>query len=302
MKNSSYSNPLTNWIRNKLAPDPLYIGEQKKDGYEINQEAMAALVAGVAISLPLILVVFSALGYLRFRDSISHYYYSAFFGDVFIIMIAAIGTFLIAYKGESSNETKFASVAGIFTYFVALFPTMGVGIQNGDAVGRAFVNINNIGEIPTNSALPQEKIDYAKFLDNPENIAETSFELFSISQFIHGFATAVLFGFLTIFCLFVFTRVRPEHYDYDEDGNADLKKTKKRRNRTYRNTGWLIFICIVLIAFNGIYLKSTSYGQVWADCNVTFWLEVLALLTFGHAWAVKSKFLGFQAYNMEWKD
>ncbi|MEM7067335.1 MAG: hypothetical protein AAF478_00500 [Pseudomonadota bacterium] len=292
-------------LQRYLAPDDQYIGRKNSRDYTIDQEVLAALVGGVALLLPTILILSSSLGIIRFRDTISHYYYSAFFGDLFIIMIAAIGTFLLAYTGESKNETRFATFAGIFAYCIALFPTKGVGIESGEANGRVFSAIENIKL----GFVDGKGVTYSFGTNSPNPPVSDHFDMFklsfmgpdfSLSQFIHGVSTAVLFLFLAIFLLFVFTREKDEHF-LDKE-KTQLKPTKERRNRVYRRSGFIILGSIVLIAINGMFLEKRELGLFWDQWNATLLLETIALFSFGFAWGVKSKFFGYRVFWLDWRD
>lgn len=288
-----------NFIERHLAPDPKYIKKQNSIEYTINQRFMAAMVGYVAFSLPIVLIIASYFNIIRFRDTISHYYYSIFFGDIFIIMIAIIGTFLIAYIGESKNETRAATFAGLAAYLIALFPTSGTGIEKGSAQARVYSSISNLQNAPEETG--DSKVSYENFLGDPIGTVTHSFELFSLSQALHGAATFVLFIFLAVFSYFVFTRTREDHFDPKKEGQ--LLNTKKRRNFVYRTTGRIIFLCIVLIAINGLFLdKEQGIGKIWSKCNATFWIEAVALWSFGFAWCVKSKFKGITWVQSYWQD
>jgi hypothetical protein len=97
-------------------------------------------------------------------------------------------------------------------------------------------------------------------------------------QFVDHFHTAfagVFFLSLVFFCLFQFPMT------------SDTSPTarKRQRNAVYRVTGVLILVSIVLIAIQQL----TGVG---AALHPMLWLETIAILSFGVAWAVKGETLG----------
>jgi len=240
--------------------------------YDIDRKQLAALVGLAAIFLPTIIILFVVLGETHFRNSISHYYYAQILGDIFIAVLAFIGTFLIIYKGESDRETFWASMAGIASFGVALFPTTGSGIEPGaEAKGRIFVDMANVPE--------QGSI---QIFGDVLTISD-AFYLSLISGSVHYACAFVVFAFLAYYSLFVFTRVRPDQ----RGNNGEPTPVKMRRNQLYALTGAIIIACIVAIGFQEL------FEPKWSYYNGTFIFESIALAVFGFAWLVKAKFFGY---------
>lgn len=94
---------------------------------------------------------------------------------------------------------------------------------------------------------------------------------------VHLFCAFVAFMMLAYFCLVLFVKT------------GDLTSNLKRwRNRVYRTCGWIIILCIILIA---VYLFFLQGEDSIADLNPVFWLEWLAIWAFGWSWFIKGKAL-----------
>ena len=93
---------------------------------------------------------------------------------------------------------------------------------------------------------------------------------------LHTAFAGVFFLALVYFCLFLFPQtiagVRPE-------------ARKRQRNVVYRVTGVLILVSIVLVGI-------VKFTAVASSLHPMLWLETIAILAFGVAWAVKGETLG----------
>jgi hypothetical protein len=116
----------------------------------------------------------------------------------------------------------------------------------------------------------------------PTQAAENS--LFCSSRFVaisdlstklHYFSAAVFFLTLSYFCLVLFRK-----------GNPNPTSQKSKRNFIYLICGFLILICLLLIA---IYQFSGPHSSQIADLKPVFWLESLALIAFGVSWLIKGE-------------
>lgn len=230
--------------------------------YIISQRFFASLVGLIAIGLPVVLILASVINNC-FYNSISHSYYSRFFGDIFVGSLAMIGIFLLAYRGLNPKENLLATFAGLASFCVALFPTQGSGLENKVCAGRAF------------------------YLYDGFSSYERSYELFSGAVYIHLASAGFLFAFLAWYSLFVFTRETKVTAD-NTDILAD-RETKRKRNRTYILSGFTIVFCLIAL---GIFTLFGSEWEFWDAYNITFWLEALALAAFGVSWSVKGRLFG----------
>jgi hypothetical protein len=97
----------------------------------------------------------------------------------------------------------------------------------------------------------------------------------SLISALHYGSAAVLFLILTWFC-FVFFQV-----DIKGQGGK-----KGRRSKVYYLCGWIMLICILVIAANQI-----PFIRDWVgDFALVFWAEAIALCAFGAAWIVAGKY------------
>ncbi len=210
-------------------------------------------------------------------DSISHFYYAQYLGGVFIAALVFIGTFLLAYRGESARESRLATMAGFCAISVALFPTNGRGCEEKDFSGRALADfIGGAGDAFVTVVNTTKEISGLK--ENP------FFELFSGAEIIHGVSAALLFAFLAWYSFFVFTRVIDKVH-LDDDRN--LTPQKRNRNRIYRASGIVIVVSMAAIVIGHFF-----FGDWWNLYNLTFWFESIALWAFGVSWMVKGQFFG----------
>jgi hypothetical protein len=91
---------------------------------------------------------------------------------------------------------------------------------------------------------------------------------------VHGTFASLLFVTFAYFCFGLFTLTA---------GNPSRRKLQ--RNRVYRVCGAIILGCIALIAV----VKFTSIEASLAQLSPVFWLEALAVMTFGVAWLTKGE-------------
>ncbi len=258
--------------------------------FQINERLLAFLVGSVAIALPVIMIIASMTPYAEWRDSISHYYYAAFLGDVFIVMLAFIGTFMTIYRGQNRWESILAFFAGIATFCIAIFPTSQSGLEDtktgdsADALARIFIDIKSVKDMPDPGDLiiriPQTVLE-------GECMLGSAFCLFPKADWIHYGSAAIVFSFLTWYCLVVFAKEVPKKHN---DKGGKIAWQKIWRNRIYRACGIVMILCMLALV-----LRSTIGGNWawWQVINGTFWAEAFALIAFGLGWLVRSRFLGY---------
>jgi len=98
-----------------------------------------------------------------------------------------------------------------------------------------------------------------------------------IGFFHYGFATAFLLT-LAYFCLVLFRKTNP---------NKAMSERKKQRNFIYGLCGYSILACIALLVIYAIFLRETYIKQF----DPIFWLETIAMLSFGVSWLIKGNTL-----------
>ena len=225
---------------------------------------LAKLVGLVALGLPVAMAMTPLLGGC-FRDSISHHYYEPLTGPVFVGMLAFIGAFLIAYRGEHWLENRLATLAGLGAFGVAVLPTTRAGCEQAAGVtSRIFAQVTAEGQI----------------LPDP---AHGPCVLFPGVEGLHGAAAAVVFGFLALFVLVVLRRVYPPRHVVD----GRIIPTKRARNILYSVAGGTILLCIAVLGLKT--LGSADFTAAWNRWNLTFWVEALALWAFALAWLAKGR-------------
>lgn len=254
----------------RFQPDPTY-GYENNRQYVIDQRFLAALVGTIAIGLPLVMLLGAAIGPC-FYVSISHFYYAQFFGDIFVVALAVIGTFLVAYRGASPRESRLATYAGLFAFGIGLFPTTGRGCDATEFSHRVLLGPKALSPSDQGLLILTENIDRL-------------FELFKHVGVLHYISAAFLFLFLAYYSFYVFTRVVPGQHR-TQDGT--LSPVKRTRNRFYRWSGIIIVLCIVAMAANAFFK-----WPWWDGLHATFWCETFALWAFGVAWMVKGRFWGW---------
>ncbi|HEX4723127.1 MAG TPA: DUF998 domain-containing protein [Pseudonocardiaceae bacterium] len=154
-------------------------------------------------------------------------------------------------------------------------PLRGVFVGSMSALGVFLVSYRGYGAVDdiTGDVAGIGAIGLALFPTTP-NTGATSGQV--VVGDLHTAFAGVFFLALVFFCLFLFPRTIP--------GVRPLAR-KRQRNVVYRVTGVLIFVSIVLIGI----VKFTS---VAASLHPMLWLETIAILAFGVAWAVKGETLG----------
>jgi len=95
---------------------------------------------------------------------------------------------------------------------------------------------------------------------------------------VHLFFATLFFLILIYFCLFLFTQTNLNKQSTDE---------KLKRNVIYRICGYLMIACIVLIAVYKLFFDGP--GSVSEALHPVFWLEAIAIFTFGISWFTKGE-------------
>ena len=100
-----------------------------------------------------------------------------------------------------------------------------------------------------------------------------------LCSIIHFVSAALFFLTLAFTSFYLFTKFKPN------TAKADATIQKRRRNVLYRICGVLIFLCLILIAVVYFFCKGGSINKI----NPIFWLETIALFSFGISWLVKGE-------------
>lgn len=260
-----------------FAPDPA----RRAAGPErqLDQRFLATLVGLAGLTLPAVLAASRLVGECDY-DAASHYYHSPSLGGFFVACLAAIGTFLVGWRGDNKVEGRLASVAGVGAFLVAIFPTSGSGCDAPAFVARprlAFVRDPAGLRVAWGELVP-DKLD-----------EELVFGLSGWSDTLHFLSAAVVFACLALLCLLAFTRVVD---DVDRLPDGTLRPEKAWRNRFYVATGWTIVACLLLLGAYGGWEARFGRIEPLAAVNVTFWLEAVMLVAFALSWLVKGRLFG----------
>jgi hypothetical protein len=116
----------------------------------------------------------------------------------------------------------------------------------------------------------------ALFPTTPDGVASG---LPRILGYVHFAFAALFFGTLIYFCLVLFTK-------------TDKKRPTREkviRNRIYRGCGYAMAACILLTLVYA--LLPASIAAAVAPYDPIYWLESIAILTFGLSWIVKGEWI-----------
>lgn len=239
----SNTNPRTDISRGNLRRD-------------FDQIKLSFIVGILALSLPLLLVLYAGLTW-QFHDTISHFYYSdAIAEEVFSGTLIGVGLIMLAYVGRHDDETHWATAGGILAFGVAFLPADGWIVQ--DVVNNCPYDPSYRADVPADPWDPWIGVA-------------------------HLACAFLLFSILAYFCLGIFPR--------EKNATQGREENKKRRNIRYRLCGGLIILCLLAIAV-GMVLSKTGQIAWWNCYKLSFIFEAIALLAFGYSWLVKSKFNG----------
>jgi hypothetical protein len=258
----------------RYQPDETAI--EQYSNYKLNQNFLARCVGIVAIGLPLLMLTSLFVDGACMRASVSHFYYEVFYGDLFVGAMFFIGTFLLAYRGETRAENGLATAAGFGAFGTALFPARGDGCQSSEFNTRLFAFVSEDKEHLIMSPMVG---------DNSEGF----FRMIELSHILHSVFAILLSGFLAYYSLAVFTRVVPSQRNPD----GSLKAAKRRRNLIYKFSGFAIVFAILSMTVQ-MTLKLAFKIEVpyWETFSGSFIAEAIAMSAFGLGWIVKGRALG----------
>ncbi len=258
-----------------------------------NQQRWLAFIVGVvAFALPAVLY----LGPIVFdygceRYSLSHFYYSPFWGGVFISMLAFIGTFMITYRGDTWDETLVTSLSGICAFIVALVPATSHGClaESGTFRARAFAQFTVDRDGAHTMTMDKNAEQFFKLSDAfiylPDYGLPFDWKIHLTD--LHYGAALVLFAGLMYYCFVVLTRSKSYHKQQSKV-NAKNTALKNIRNTIYISCGLLILLSMVMLGRQFIW-GDQSLASDWNKARGTFFWEAVALYAFGVSWLVKGR-------------
>ena len=182
------------------------------------------------------------------EGSISAYYHTGM-REVFVAILAALGIFLLCYKGPERWDVIASKLAGLAAILVAVLPTHEPSREATD----------------TGERLP----DSVTLFSGPDAADP------EIIGTLHYASAAVFFVTVALMALFLFTKTR----------SAAPTGRKRLRNLVYRVSGVTILAAIATIAVDKLMLGSRwSNGT-----SFVFWMETVAVTAFGVAWLTKAE-------------
>lgn len=214
----------------------------------ISYKTMRLIIGVLAIALPFSLLAGSFLvGGCGRVLGSISAYYHTRMRDLFVGVLCAVSLFLFSYKGYDLEDFLLCKFASLYALGIAFCPTLVKNESLACMVQPMYTN--------------------------------------DIVSGFHYFFAAGFFSIIACISLCVFTKTHP---DPVADGEAvaarpPMTDMKKNRNKVYVGCGIAIMACLVLIPLYDFVLRK------WLPlpCSPIFWLETLALVSFGASWLVK---------------
>ncbi len=192
----------------------------------------------------------------------------------FLVSLGALAIFQTGFRGSISGYYY----TGMRDVFVGVLWAIGVFLFSYKGYGQEDDWAGNLACIFA--------IGVTLFPTTPECVAASNCPpTLNVPQaqvvgYLHFFFAACFFLTLSYFSIFLFTRTNPK-------GKPPMTRRKLLRNRIYRICGYLMVFCIVLI---GVY--SFVLSKAWPvleSYHPIYWLEALAIVTFGVSWIIKGE-------------
>lgn len=196
--------------------------------------------------------------------------------------VLAIGTVLINFLAPTKPVTPYyqdlaPTISGYYytgmgNVFVGGLCAIGVclgaycGYEDKDRIAGNFASVFALG--------------VALFPTEPETITKPWQEYIGM---VHYVFAAALFITLAYFCLALFTMTHAK----GEPAPKTLTPEKIKENMVYRISGWTILTCIAVIAIHQLLPDATRKSLEWLF--PVYWLEAIAVISFGFSWLTKSK-------------
>jgi hypothetical protein len=179
---------------------------------------------------------------------------------------------------ESISHYYFTRVCGIFVIILSLLAVFLIVYKGKDKVDFYISTVAGILALivalfPT-SNLTQLCGDLTK------SYAVTILPESNFRMYFHYSAAGLFFLCLSYMTLFLFTKSNKA------PNERGLKKTI--RNRIYRTCGILIFLAVLILFAGSIKIIP---GEFFKNYPLTFWMETLAIESFGFAWLIKGETL-----------
>jgi len=101
-----------------------------------------------------------------------------------------------------------------------------------------------------------------------------------VRQWTHYISAAIFLAILNYMCFFLFTR-------------SDKPKRKRSKQKRIRNSIYIVCGCFMTASLITILLGTIGLidSDIYQKYNLTFWMESLAVVSFGFSWLVKGGFI-----------
>ncbi|MGB4847013.1 MAG: hypothetical protein WBP41_03795 [Saprospiraceae bacterium] len=223
------------------------------------QKTLRAFIGVLGILLPIMLYGFLLIdtGYDKPLESISHYYYTRV-SSILVITVSLLAIFLIIYKGKGRLDIILSTLAGVFALCLILFPT---------------------DNITTECCDPNKIMEYGKS-SYEECVYSVSLLRESDSRVhFHYFSAGIFLSSLAFMSLFQFTK--------SDHKKKDRSKNKRIRNFFYSLFGILIVLSLIVIACGELFKWIPA--EYFSSHHIKYWMEVVALESFGISWLIKAE-------------
>jgi formate hydrogenlyase subunit 3/multisubunit Na+/H+ antiporter MnhD subunit len=209
-------------------------------------------ILGMALPLFLWIFLYIDTGSKQPLESISHYYYTRVLG-IFVVILSLLAFFLIIYQGKAIEDFFISTMVGIAALLVVFFPT-------GNISDMCCLNL------------------CCDTASHP--IAVTILHQSEFRENFHYISAGIFLSCLAYMSICMFTK-------------SNLPKEKRRgtrkaiRNRIYRVCGAMMIIALAVILLGGFFKLIPE--DVYTNHQLTFWMETLAVESFGLSWLVKGE-------------
>lgn len=194
-----------------------------------------------------------------FEGSISDYYYTPA-GDIFVIILSALGLFLFTYNGYERLEKILLKTAAVCAVLVPL--------------------------VPTNPKCGKDGVICTVCVKAIHNINDRGFLGIYITDNWH-----LIFALIFLFCLAV---ISIKYFTKSHDPilvKRNGKLTQKgKRNVLYRVCGWIIIASLIILGILIGAEKINGY-PVFPGVPVIFIFETISVWAFGLSWLTKGQTL-----------
>lgn len=213
-------------------------------------KALRRLVGLLGMLMPIVLFLYLLIATGRTEPLASlSHYFFTRAGSIFAVILSLMAVFLILYKSRERIDFYISTLAGIGALIVVLFPTSNL--------------YDTCNVCATQGAAPI--VTYINSADLLPNL--------------HLGAAAVFLCCLAYMALFLFTK--------SNKAPKDRGSRKIIRNRIYRICGVLMIVALLVMVLGmaGIIMTPEQYEAN----HITFWMETVAVESFGVAWFVKGE-------------